>query len=492
MILFNLVLNQQLNVDSHKDFYFLKVSKENIQDNLVSTTYKHKYNYDRKIHSSILLLAKNNTKQIFNQHNFINENVWNKLFAKSFLSYFIKKYWQETMFISVSHSPVQIQFNQAKANQMSLNSSDYKNLLLDFSKALMKERIQVSMQSDCNSMNIQPNIYDLDYSALEVVWKKGLNIVEFKDILLYIKNHLFNINKLKTIKYMNCKPLPLFTIVNDFNQIVLAEPSQTMLVSNNIVDYISKMYGIFIKSRYSMNNKYLALFFLNPKDATEYSESIKYKYRHLTSQSTQLFPTTLDLYYKLSQTRNKHIDFRLIPDLEEVNKVINKYQYYKNTSFCEQQNYGKNFFQGQPIYIIKPVMAINKISKQKSVLHYSYNTFFNKKEIEYSAVFLNYDTALHAWSKFKKQMKNYRLSNKPQVDIHNLESFIKICEQDKKVSKKNIIFIPSHTSYQYIKSSMKLTSQLNIFQKFINRYVYVKIITQRILWSLTSRQPIQW
>lgn len=496
MILFNLVLNQQLNVDSHKDFYSLKVSKENIQNNLVSTIYKHKCNYDKKIHSSILLLAKNNTKQIFNQHNFMNGNMWNKLFDNSFLSCFIKKYWQETVFISASHSPVQIQFSQVKVNQLSLNSSDYKNLLLDFSKALMKERIQVSMQSDCNAMNIQPNISDLNYDALEVVWKKGLNIIELKDIysniFLYTKNHLFNINKLKTIKYVNSKPLPVFTILNDFNQIILAEPSNTMLVSNNILDYMSKMYKILIKPRYTMNNKYLALFFLNPKDANEYCESINYKYRHLTSQSIKLFPTNLDLYYKLSNIKNRRIDFRLIPDLEEVNRLINKYQYYKNISFRERQKYGKNFFQGQPIYIIKPVLVMNKMSKQKSLLNYSYNTFLNKKEIEYAAVFLNYDTALHAWSKFKKQMKNYRLPNKPQLDIYNLESFIKICEQDKKVSKKNIIFIPSHKSYQYIKSSMKLTSQLNIFQKFINKYVYIKIITQRILWSLTSRQPIKW
>lgn len=496
MILFNLVLNQQFNVDYHKDLNTFNRLRYNVQDNLVSITHKHKFDCNNKIHSPVLFTAQNNANQILNKNDFMYDKIASQIFTKSFLARFINKYWKETVFISLPDLSTQVKINQMKGNKVSLYSSEYKNLLRAFSKALINGRVQVLIQADKNLMHIQRNKFHFKNQISEVIWKKGLNIIEVKDIfnsfLWQIKLILSNTGQLKAMKLVNYKPLPLFTVLNDFNQIILAEPSNKMLVSNTFMDYIYQIYNQIIIPRNTMYAKYLALFFINPQDAIEYRESIYQKYNHITSQSIKLFPAKLDLYYRLSNLDNKKIDFRLIPDLKEVNRLINKYQYYKNTSFQLEQKYGKDFFQGQPIYRIKPIVAIHKKNKQKYLLNYSYNIISNTKEVEYEAVFLNYDTALHAWLKFKKQMYNYNLPSKPKLDVYNLESFIKTFEQNKKVNQNKIIFIPSHESYQYIKVNMQLTSQLNIFQKFMNQYIYVKVITQRILWSLTSRQPINW
>lgn len=494
MILFNLVLNQQMHVDSHKDLNTLNRLRDNIQDNLVSAEYAS--NYDRKIHSSILFLAKNNTKQVLNDNYLMHDKIGSQMFNKSFLGHFINKYWKETIFISLPDSSMQARIDQMRGNKLSLYSSEYKNLLLAFSKALINRRIKVLIRADQNLMYIQRNKFYFENKISEVIWKKGFNIVELKDIwtsiIWQIKLLLPNTKQIKAIKLVNNKPLPLFAVLNDFNQIILAEPSNKMLASNTFIDYIFQVYKKIIVSKHNINDKYLALFFINPKDAMEYSESIYQKYNSITSQSLKLFPTKLDLYYKLLNLNNRKTDFRLIPDLKEVNQLINKYQYYKNISFQAEQKYGRDFFQGQPIYRIKPIIAINKKSKQKFLLNYSYNILSNSKEVEYEAVFLNYNTALHAWLKFKKQMNNYNLPSKPKLDVYNLESFIKTFEPDKRFNQNKIIFIPSHESYRYIKSNIKLTSELNIFEKCVNKYVYIKVITQRILWSLTSRQPIKW
>lgn len=494
MILFNLLLNHQISANYYKNFQALNNHKP---DNLISTTYKPKFNVYGRTNTSIILLSSNNNHYNDGQKYYtINEHNRMRIFSNTFLARFINKYWKETIFLSLPDPSLQVKVKKSYTDKLSVYSNEYKNLLISFSKALINGRIQVCMQSDNEIINTTHYKLYNQNPYWQIVWKKEFNFFNFKDvarsIFVYIQMYVHNTNTRNVLSKMINIPLPLFTILNDFDQIVLAESSNKMLENKHFIDFVYHIYRNLIISQYNRNTKYLALFFVNHQDALEYRRSIQRKYYNITSQSMKLFPVKLNIYYKLYSIHCTNTDFRIIPDLKEVQKLIKKYQYYKNISFQADQKYGKDYFQGQPIYRIKPSIAVDKRNNRTCVVDYTYNIMNNQKLLNYEAVFFNYDTAINAWLKFKKQMNHYYLPHHPQLDIYNLESFINNYEKNKMFSKHQIIFIPSRESYKYIKTNLPLASQLNLVQKFMNTYVYFKIITKRIIWSLTSRQPIHW
>jgi hypothetical protein len=74
--------------------------------------------------------------------------------------------------------------------------------------------------------------------------------------------------------------------------------------------------------------------------------------------------------------------------------------------------------------------------------------------------------------------------------VYNLENFIKEYDVNSDKSLRYALFVPSVESYFYLRNQISLNNKLNVIQKFVNKSSYLKILSQRIIWSLTSKQPV--
>nr|QCI05405.1 hypothetical protein [Crouania attenuata] len=410
--------------------------------------------------------------------------------APNVLERFVNRYWQETIVISYVDSENKI----ANINNI-LYSHEYKNLLTDFGKAIINGQIMVKMNYFDHSNSLKSSQYldrkdsqnlNLDKIKIFYSWKKNINIFSVKKIIYLFSSYtqylLLKLQYLKKSNYQELHLFPIFSVVNLFNQMILAESTNR---DNFLLDSFSKNV-----SRYS--HTHIGLFFINPKDALEYKKSIQNNYQSITDNQLKVFPSKLSTYYRLQILRlSTSTRFRIIPDLREVSKLLTHYQYYKNISINSSQLYGKDYFQGQPIYMIKPFWGFNKQNKKYELMHYSYNFAKEESYSNYDAVFCNFQTVIHAWQKFKTEHKDYKLPNLPEIEVLNLEYLLKE-KYHKNLKKNKMIFIPSYESYQFIQEGITKNSINNIRNKVTNRMMYLKVISQRILWSLTSRQPIKW
>nr|YP_009244493.1 hypothetical protein Gchil_079 [Agarophyton chilense]AMK96735.1 hypothetical protein Gchil_079 [Agarophyton chilense]ASP44630.1 hypothetical protein [Agarophyton chilense]UAD84336.1 hypothetical protein [Agarophyton chilense] len=412
------------------------------------------------------------------------------LVDRPFIGKLINKYWQERIFLSVPTISSEKYVNQLKLEGIVIYKKEQKKFLLDFSKALISGRIQISLNSNILGSNSS--------SYISCIWKKGFNFsipVEFILSFFNPNNFLLDKQKATFLNQLKYQPLPLFMVTNNLNQIVLADSTENIASNSNLLDKIHKWYY----NKCLFNDKkqaiYYGLFFVHPMDALEYTKHIKSHYKFSKEKNEfRLFSSHLSTYYKLTRAKLRNIQFRIIPDLQEISRLLYQYRYYSNLSFHRNQKYSKNSFQGQPLYIIEPVLAYNKTNNRKKLLIYSYNYKSNLDHniIQSEPVFTNYTTLLKAWQEFKQKHTNYRISNQPKVTIYNLEDFIKDNEYQYKVEEKNILFIPSPASYKFIKYYQSINKNNTVKQKFSNKFLSLKILSQRIFWSLTSRQPMNW
>jgi len=434
---------------------------------------------------------KSKNKLISNSVVYKSDNHNYRLISRNFFIKLINKCWKETIFLSVSDSVSDIYVEQLKSNGLSIYSNDYKNFLCYFSKALIHGRIQITSDViESNKIKLSNNTYT------KYIWKKGFNFAlptkkSYFCSLFTNKQVLKSTNQI--IHYLSMNKLPIFTVINNLNQIILSESSNEILVTKSFVDHLYNIYSKYFLGSMTNQIKYQALFFISPDDAKEYKEDIGYKNSFIANDNfAHLFITRLDVYYYLMKMRMKTVDFRLIPDLKELGKLVSQYQYYKNIKFHRNQYYTKQSFQGQPIYFIEPVLAKNKNTGKIELIKYIYNNDSNSSNSQYTAIFMNYKTTVLAWQKFKQQMFDYQLPNKPNVVVYNLERFIKQHEDNASISLENVLFVPSVESYFYLKNQINLNNKYNLMQKLINKSSYLKIFSQRIIWSLTSRQPLNW
>lgn len=447
-----------------------------IQDKYAFQLLQFSYN-DKKISNSLLYKSSNNNY---------------KLISRNFFMELVNKFWRETIFLSVSDHSSDMYIEQLKSDGLSMYSHDYKNFLSSFSKALINNRIHIKL--DFIDNNDTGKSYNNTYT--KYIWKKGFNFSwPVKDsyfFTLFKKKFLFSSNN-KLVESLSLNKLPVFTVINNLNQIIISESSNEILVSNSIMERLYNIYSKYFLAQTISQIKYQALFFISPNDAQEYRNYIIHKNSSVNNNNlVNLFVTRLDIYYQLMKMRVQSVDFRLIPDLEELGALISHYQYYKNIKCHQNQYFTNNIFQGQPIYFIQPVLAKNKTTGKVELINYNY--YNNENSIDskskYTAVFMNYKTTILAWQKFKQQMFNYQLPNKPNVMLYNLESFIKEHEVSSDKPLKYALLVPSVESYFYLKKQINLNNKLSIIQRCMNKLSYLKIFSQRIIWSLTSKQPV--
>nr|YP_009732164.1 hypothetical protein [Gracilaria spinulosa]QHS70669.1 hypothetical protein [Gracilaria spinulosa] len=438
-------------------------------------------------HLSSWLFAKNVFSSSYDSH---IPSMSKSLVSRPFIGKLINKYWQEKIFLSVSSTYSEKYINQLKLEGILIYKNEQKKFLLDFSRALLSGRIETLL--DFSQVNSNNNPY------ISYVWRKSFNFpVPRKWIFsLFHKNSLsLNKNQLIFVNYLQNQPLPLFTITNNLNQMVLADSSEDNTGNLNSIDKIYKWYCSKFIRDYKALPVHYGLFFVDPTDALEYANYIQSK--HNTSNKINqltIFSHNLSSYFKLNRINVNNLQFRLIPDLEEISRLLYKYRYYRNLKFHKYQKYSNNFFQGQPIYMIEPFFAYSRKTNKMQLSNYYYNYMSNTDNniIEYKAIFTNYATLLSAWHQFKRTKIDYQIPSKPKVLVYNLEDFIRTHECNHEIKTRNILFIPSQKSYDFIKHYRFIKNKNKIQQIFSNKFLGLKILSQRIIWSLTSRQPTYW
>nr|YP_010902644.1 hypothetical protein REP55_pgp137 [Hypnea nidulans]WCH54499.1 hypothetical protein [Hypnea nidulans] len=462
--------------------------------NLISNTANQRYNYLAMVDNydsieNVFKVKKNYDNFYKNIKNLANQ----KLISRNFMVKLLNAYWRETIFVSRSNALSNTYGNQLKSDGLAIYSNQYKKFLSDFSKALSLGRIQVVFNESDKNYKVNNSLnYDIPH-----IWKKGLNGLITHNFLrlLFEYNQIRNFNnkKLESLNNLQLKYFPLFTVVNNSSQIIIAEPSDELIYNKNFLDKLYQ-WCFYNFSIYNKNKPiYQGLFFINPNDASEYKQYIEYRSQSINEQpNLSILPCNLSIYYQLLYKLSLKIQFYLIPDLKELGKLINIYQYKKNVFFYKEQKYSSFSFQGQPIYLIQPLIVKNKTTNQMESIKYSYSfsKIINKKINDY--IFLNYDVALFAWQKFMNDNMHYELPSQPPIVVYNLESFINDnsnkCNQN--LYLKNCIFIPSKESFDFLKSNLFLKSQKTTYENFTYNIMTIKTRINRIIWFLTSKQPV--
>jgi len=494
MILFHKTFENYCTINNYTEKLLLldycHYSKKN---NEINFNFRNNYDYrltvllNSKLHIASTKFAnpiKNNSIDSL----FISRNFWQKIF---------NQYWQETIFVSIPNQSSENYINKLKNNGLSIyKANDYKNFLSNFSKALMKGQIKVDLINQSNNNTNKKSLSSLRNNNIYIkyVWKKGINwyLSLFFSKYNNIKSQLINQNKINTIRQTS---LPIFTLTNNSNQIIMSESPDQILLNKNILQLFNNLYNKLIVKNINLKTLYTGLFFINPEDAYEYQEYILSKYKISSRDSNiKFFIGQFNLYLRLIKLSINNSDFRLVPDLQEVSELIYNYQYYKNIKIDKDQLYGRNYFQGQPIYIIKPIIVKNKYTGRKHYINYTYNLQTSNKLVKYKAIFFNYQTAMMAWNKFKEDNGQYQFPKLPSIYVSNLEKFLQKSHSDQK-QEQSYIFIPSIKTYKFIKSfkEKEKIERKNIWKyNFVSRNLYLKGLFKRVVWSLTSRQPTNW
>nr|YP_009944560.1 hypothetical protein [Osmundea sinicola]QFR99854.1 hypothetical protein [Osmundea sinicola] len=474
MILFDFSLFDLVSRSDYNNNPFLKLRLGFSDNEVINSSNLFNLSFkDNKFKSILLSVNRILVNQL--EQESVESKSSDKLISRNFWQRLINKYWQETIFISSPTIDLENYTKKLRASGLSVyENSDYKYFLQQFSKDLLNKKIDLNLTIYNNKyMTKSKKNQNL---SVQYKWLKSLNPTTF---LFKFGKHNMQSNVLIDDKVVS---FPLFVLVNDKQQVVLSESSEQLQSYNKLWYFYSNL----------TNKKalYTGLFFTNLDDANEYLNYINLKYKRSTRiRNIKLVPTTIKMYYQLLSQVNQNIDFRLVPDLKEISELLYQYKKYRHICFNDNQKYGSNYFQGQPLYFVKSykLKKINKFNDMQSSDKASYN-----RKFQYEAVFLNYETAINAWRNYKRQFSADKLHSNPRIDVWNLESFITSNNYTKK--SKSFIFIPSTKTYeftkQYIKSNLEdnkaLTTSLSHYSIHLKSFMY------RIFWSLTTRQPISW
>nr|YP_009314081.1 Hypothetical protein ORF_2 [Izziella formosana]SCW22335.1 Hypothetical protein ORF_2 [Izziella formosana] len=406
----------------------------------------------------------------------------------------LDKYWRQTIFLS-NATPLARKYSALLAKQQgTLIKNSKKKFISGFSKALETGDIYVDLKSDVSKKGIF-----IPDGSIRYIWNKSLNIRLPKYI-----DGLWANKRLKDVTFSQYSNLmqnleknnfPVFVLANHMNQIVVAEPSNQLVNQNNVFRKIYLWYYDRFLWTKDDNSVYEGWFFVNPKDAEEYASFIRSRYPRSAHQNgLRVIATTLKSYYSLNRYAPPRTEFRLFPDLEEVGRLVYSARYRKALSFDQRQVFGRRYFQGQPIYRIQPVRSIDKKTGIKSDVNYYYEIPGDISGKRYQGIFLSKDIAINAWKHFCRKNVSLKLPSQPKLLVYNMEDLLKDYENDAYVQNNDFLFVPSKEVYEYVKSvnlEKPLLPNQFLKQLTVCRFA-MSLWFQRLLWSLTSKQPPNW
>ena len=213
----------------------------------------------------------------------------------------------------------------------------------------------------------------------------------------------------------------------------------------------------------------IGLFFSNKEDAESYLHEVCLKDpRGAQNSGLSIKSTGLDTFYYLNRTSNPRVQLRMISNLEELDLLL-RINIKKNLSLIHpKQKYGKNWFKGTPIYILRTEQLINKESKKL--------VFFSREDVD----------------KVLEIYKNKKLDPKEQtVEIYNLENYLLDLEKTSPEVIKKTKFFPPYSSYKKISENIIEDDSEQQKNKTIKRMINEKIKSAQrfykgVIWLVTS------
>jgi hypothetical protein len=147
-----------------------------------------------------------------------------------------------------------------------------------------------------------------------------------------------------------------------------------------------------------------------------------------------------------------------------------------------KQKYSKDWFQGNPIYILK----FHKNLRDKTIDQYSFQDSYEKK-----LIFFSKEDAIKAWKVFLIKKSQLFLNTRPSIEIYNLENFLLDIENTPKNSLE-LTFVPPYKSYLDLKSqnNNKLSIKQNLSEEYLYKIKLQLKSLQRfykgVIWLFTS------
>lgn len=267
------------------------------------------------------------------------------------------------------------------------------------------------------------------------------------------------------------KKVPIYTVVNGNDEIILASPREQTNQSS-LQWFYDQYYNWFIWKE-DHGPITVGLFFSNKQDAESYLHEICLKDpRGAQNLGLNVKSTALDTFYYLNRTSNPRVQVRMISDLQELDELL-RIHINKNFSLIHpKQKYGKNWFKGTPIYILRTDdVNQNTESANKKLI------FFSKKDIE---------KILEVYKDNKKSN-----INKPSVEIYNLENYLLDLEKSSLEAIKKVNFFPPYRSYKIISENIEYKSaepseNKKIKKIFVEKIKSIQRFSKGVIWLITS------
>lgn len=286
------------------------------------------------------------------------------------------------------------------------------------------------------------------------------------------------------------KKIPIYTVVNGYNEIIIASP-RNMPPKNSFEWLYDKYYDNFLwkEDRGAIS---VGLFFFNKEDAETYLQEVCRKDpKGAEDIGLSVKSVGLDTFYELNRTSNPKMQAKLVADLEEVDLLLNEYSSSKILDFHPKQKYRKQWFQGNPIYLIKINENKDQLTRRNfTISKYNFNnSFYVDKKI----LLFKKNDAYKVWNAYKLKHKELNLPEKPNLEIYNLESYLLDLEKSDNDLIDQTIFIPPYESYMYSKQLMKENpeEQTKSLQYKVDKYITTQVKSvQRfykgLIWLITS------
>lgn len=286
------------------------------------------------------------------------------------------------------------------------------------------------------------------------------------------------------------KNIPVYTVVNGFNEVVIASP-RAISPKNTLEWFHDKYNEIFLWGE-DKGAVSLGLFFINQEDAEMYMQEVCTKDpKGAETIGLNVKSVGLDTFYELNRTSQPKMQARLIADLEEIDLLLNDYCNSDYLSFHPKQKYKNNWFQGNPIYIIKINEQLRKEEKKKFTLS-KYN-FDDNSKIDKKILLFKREDAYRVWNLYRLKHEELKLLDQPSVEVYNLENYLLDLEKSDIELTQQTVFVPPYESYKHsriLAEESKLEHNISFTQK-LEEYMIAKVKSfQRfykgMIWLVTS------
>jgi len=251
------------------------------------------------------------------------------------------------------------------------------------------------------------------------------------------------------------RKVPVYTVVNGNNEIILASPRQE--ISQSSIQWLYNQYYNWFIWKEDEGPVTVGLFFSNKEDAESYLHEICLRDpRGAQNLGVSVKSTGLDTFYYLNRTSSPRVQVRMISNLKELDFFVNP-----------KQKYGQNWFKGTPIYILRT----DNINTKKLI-------FFSTRDVEKALEGLkNSDTKLNI-----KEIT---------IEIYNLENYLLDLEKSSSDLIQKVNFFPPYPLFEKNDVHVEDFKIEPLENKKIKRIINEKVksvqrFCKGVIWLVTS------